>query len=892
MEPSMTLSLRTLTVVVFTTLAACSSTPMGDDAPTLCQSDDDCAAGTYCTGGLCTAPVDGGVDASGTPDLAVAPGELDFGSPAIGVRLVLELTLRNVGSAPLIISRLEVIESDTLVEYSTEPAGEVDLELAPGTEATVAVTLVPEDAEADVAELRVHSNDPDAPLVAVPLTSEVKGAPALTVTPDAVDFGVIDWGDAPTADVTVENSGTGNAPIELRTVTVTDTTGLGAVYTLELALIDPITGAESRATPPLFLAPGAARVRARITVDTMTLGSGPIPAEVLLFTTDLTAPADAERRVPLAGAVLGCAMPADETCDGTDEDCDLEVDDGNPGGGVVCATGLLGICETGTTVCERGALGCVPDLAPTAEVCDGIDSNCDSVVDGGLVQICSLGCADGVEFCVAGAWIGCTAPAPAAELCNGLDDDCNAVTSDGTADPSLGTACDGADSDLCTEGTRACTGGALVCVEAAGDALDLCNGIDDDCNAATTDGSGEPTLGTACDGADSDLCAEGTFVCSAGTLGCTDGGPDRMDLCNGLDDDCDPASADGSEDPGFGVACDGADSDLCAEGTRVCTAGALTCNDATASALDLCNGLDDDCDPASADGTEDPGFGYTYRGADQTFTLPVGCSSFTVKMWGAGGGAIASNRANGSSGGGGGFAQGTLSGVAGGTSFIVKVGGQGGAGIPGCTPTPAVGGWPGGGNAGGWACESGSGGGYSGLMTTGGVPIIISGAGGGGVTLGLSCSPQGAGGAGGGVNGIAGGDALGGTGGGGGTQTTGGTAGSGGSGGGSAGSFLRGAAGAMTGGGGGGYYGGGSGGATGGSAGVCGGVSYTGGGSGGGSGYVGGTGSYIPTITLDIAGSGITPANNVDPAYISGIGVGGVTPGTAGGNGYVVITYP
>ncbi|MSP16198.1 MAG: hypothetical protein EXR73_06210 [Myxococcales bacterium] len=45
------------------------------------------------------------------------------------------------------------------------------------------------------------------------------------------------------------------------------------------------------------------------------LGAGQVPAEVLVLTTDLAAPDD-EQRVPVLGAVLGCAAPAAETCDG------------------------------------------------------------------------------------------------------------------------------------------------------------------------------------------------------------------------------------------------------------------------------------------------------------------------------------------------------------------------------------------------------------------------------------------------------------------------------------------------------------------------------------------------------------------------------------------------
>jgi hypothetical protein len=72
--------------------------------------------------------------------------------------------------------------------------------------------------------------------------------------------------------------------------------------------------------------------------------------------------------------------------------------------------------------------------------------------------------------------------------------------------------------------------------------------------------------------------------------------PGAAEVCDGADNDCDPASADGSEDPSNGAACDGVDSDLCLEGTYSCEAGSLTCSDVTGSTLDVCDGADNDCD--------------------------------------------------------------------------------------------------------------------------------------------------------------------------------------------------------------------------------------------------------------------------------------------------------
>jgi hypothetical protein len=51
-----------------------------------------------------------------------------------------------------------------------------------------------------------------------------------------------------------------------------------------------------------------------------------------------------------------------EVCNGLDDDCDGVVDDGNPGGGGYCHTGLPGLCDAGTETCMNGALSCQPVL--------------------------------------------------------------------------------------------------------------------------------------------------------------------------------------------------------------------------------------------------------------------------------------------------------------------------------------------------------------------------------------------------------------------------------------------------------------------------------------------------------------------------------------------------
>ncbi len=66
------------------------------------------------------------------------------------------------------------------------------------------------------------------------------------------------------------------------------------------------------------------------------------------------------------GPCTGYVMPRPETCDGKDDDCDGVVDDGVPGVGASCDTGLADACRTGQTRCLQGVLWCVPSAGACA----------------------------------------------------------------------------------------------------------------------------------------------------------------------------------------------------------------------------------------------------------------------------------------------------------------------------------------------------------------------------------------------------------------------------------------------------------------------------------------------------------------------------------------------
>ena len=89
------------------------------------------------------------------------------------------------------------------------------------------------------------------------------------------------------------------------------------------------------------------------------------------------------------------------------------------------------------------------------------------------------------------------------------------------------------------------------------------------------------------------------------------------EICDGLDNDCDPSTADGSQDPQLGAPCDGPDGDLCLEGTKAtCTGGTFTCSDNTTTTAEGCfgDGGDENCD-----GTVDEGFNANTNPACTTY---------------------------------------------------------------------------------------------------------------------------------------------------------------------------------------------------------------------------------------------------------------------------------
>jgi hypothetical protein len=220
--------------------------------------------------------------------------------------------------------------------------------------------------------------------------------------------------------------------------------------------------------------------------------------------------------------------------------------------------------------CNDACAACHPGAT---EICEGShDENCDGHVDencgctAGMMRACGASstppCHMGMQSCVGGTWGACTGNVdPTVETCNGIDDDCNGVVDNGLTIPLWYP-------DMDHDGHGAGTA-VPACTMPSGDVAsnddcddtsaarfprntETCDGVDNDCNAMPDDGlpcvrGAATTCTTVCG-------STGTGVCSA-TCALPTGAAcaSPLETCNGVDDNCDGVADEGLDALGANV---------------------------------------------------------------------------------------------------------------------------------------------------------------------------------------------------------------------------------------------------------------------------------------------------------------------------------------------------
>ena len=280
-------------------------------------------------------------------------------------------------------------------------------------------------------------------------------------------------------------------------------------------------------------------------------------------------------------------QPTTEVCDGKDNDCNSQTDEIPDSACEV--SNAFGTCA-GTKSCVDGASNCDAQ-APTEELCDGNDNDCNGETDEGFADADG----DGIADCVDGDLDGDGVP--------DVDDNCDTIKNADQLDTDLDTLGDACDPDDDNDGTIDDNDCGPKNKNVYPFAPELCDGLDNDCDNSTDEQTCVDGNGCTDDVCDAIAGCSNPF----NNAPCTDGNQcTEKDTCDGgkcagkftdcddqnpcTDDQCDPAG--GCVSVANTLPC--SDGDACTTGDvcagKTCFGGSpLPCNDNNPCTDDGCS---------------------------------------------------------------------------------------------------------------------------------------------------------------------------------------------------------------------------------------------------------------------------------------------------------------
>jgi hypothetical protein len=189
-----------------------------------------------------------------TPDIVVAPGELEFGDIVKLYTVRSEVQILNAGRAPLEVHDLELeiaggYDDVFTIESEAIDPNDIFTTIEGGESLPVTLGFRPHKYMDYRARLLVHSDDEDQPVLAIPITGTgvVGATPDIAVSSLSLDFGTVPKNDTETAFFTISNEGDGpldilgldidNGPFSL----VTDPSGQAIAAGAEFTVIADYT---------------------------------------------------------------------------------------------------------------------------------------------------------------------------------------------------------------------------------------------------------------------------------------------------------------------------------------------------------------------------------------------------------------------------------------------------------------------------------------------------------------------------------------------------------------------------------------------------------------------------------------------------------------------------